>query len=260
MNPSTLPPIAWIGLGSANPQVYPAGNPVTSYVDWAMQTAPRLERHKITRVFLHNPGGQHFTAKLGDWRPMRIDQWQISERRRYPFADREELDTAIGILFHHGVTEVIVYLGTPTQLLDPVHELPDVLRPFTDCGPIVSFGFDALFEDGLGERWQDLWAVGSPYRTALASLRKKHKVYTEARVHPEQLKAGLGKLVDGTIAVAEFDARTKYDVDKQPGEYIRATLAGNHSGEWPEVEAWEEGVTRLYRSEFNWGVLMDREK
>jgi hypothetical protein len=253
------PPIAWIGFGSANPTLYPAGNAVTSYVDWALQTGPRLKRHGITRVFLHNPGGQHFTlTRLGDWRDMRVDQWEISERRRYPFANRFDFRTAVGILEEHGVTEVIVYVGTPTQLLDPVNELPVVLKAFTDCGPIVSFGFDAMFEDGHGEKWQDLWAKDSPYRTALANLRKKHKVYAEARLHPAQLKAELGKLVNGTIAVAEDDAAQFPDLAGQPGETIRATRAGNHSGEWPEADLWPFSLTRLYRSEFNWGPLMDK--
>jgi hypothetical protein len=257
--------MAFITFGSGSMTAYPAGNGVTSYPDWAKETGPRLKRRGITRVKMHNPGGswpQPLTGG-GDGREMRVDQWILAERARLPFSSRFDFRTAVGILEEHGVTEVCCYVGSPTQLLDPINELPQVLEAFTDCGPIVSIGFDAMFEDGLvanglGKSWQELWAPGSDYRAAIATLRKKHKVYTEARVHPGQLAAGLAKLVDGSFAEAQFDARFKYDLTKQPGESFRTTLTGNQTGQWPEIDAWPANVTPVLRSELNWGPIMDR--
>lgn len=256
------PPIAYISCGSGSLREHPAGFPHGTYLDLATNMAPNIKARGITRLFLHNPAGQFpMVQNNGDGRGMRVDQWILAERVRLPHANREEFRAFVTLMKRAGVKEIIVYVGSPTQLLDPVKELPQVLEPFIDCGPIISFGFDAMFENGHGEAWQDLWAVGSKYRTAIANLRKSHKVYTEPRVRPEQLKAGLGKLVDGTIADAEFDAVTNYDLSTQPGEYMRATRGGNSTSDWTvELKDWPANVTPILRSNHNWGPLMPKVK
>lgn len=248
--------IAFVLCGGSH-ATNPGGVPWSSYVAWAADAAPRFKRHGVKRVLLHNPGGHwKLLASGGDTREMRVDQWTIAERVRAPFANRFDFRTAVGLLEESGVYEVIIYVGSPTQLIDPTCELPACLEAFVQCGSIVSFAFDAVFEDGIGERWRDLWAM-SIHRKALAALRRVHRVYAEARLHPEQLAAGLGRLVDGTIADARFDSHHNYDLTKQPGETIRVTATGNQTAEWPEVERWPAGVTPCLRSELNWGPLMD---
>lgn len=261
--------IAFITFGSSALSARPAGNPIDDFAAWAIDVAPRLKRRSIARVLLHNPAGSFplIDAAVpgllgGDRREMRCDQWTLAERARAPFADRYSFRTAVGVLRAAGVKGVIVYVGSPTQLVDPVNELPAALEAFTACGPIVSFGFDAMFEDGIpcpwgNHFWSTLWAKGSPYRAAVGDLRRRHKVYAEARLHAGPLATGLGGLVDGTIADVRFDAHHKYDLAKQPGETIRVTATGNQTAAWPEVESWPAGVTPCLRSELNWGPLMD---
>lgn len=255
-------PIAFILCGGSH-ATNPGGVPWRSYVEWATETAPRLKRRNVKRVLLHNPGGHwKLLASGGDTREMRCDQWTLAERARAPFADRYSFRTAVGVLRAAGVKEVIVYVGSPTQLVDPVNELPAALEAFTACGPIVSFGFDAMFEDGIpcpwgNHFWSTLWAKGSPYRAAVGDLRRRHKVYAEARLHAGPLATGLGGLVDGTIADVRFDAHHNYDLVKQPGETIRVTATGNKTSEWPEILSWPAGVTPCLRHELNWGPLMD---
>jgi hypothetical protein len=256
--PPARPAIAFVVFGgSAPPDKAPGSNRVESFVNWAVDAAPRFNRNGIKRVHLQNPGGLFPLVQLGgDTRGMRVDQWILAERARAPYANRKEFCEAVDVLRRHGITEIIVYVGSPTQLLDPVKELPQVLEAFTACGPIISFGFDAMFEDGAGEKWQDLWAEGSPYRAAIANLRKQHKVYAEARIRPAQRMAGLGQLVDGTIALARFDKRHP-DLTGQPGESIRVTDTRKGAG-WPEINQWPGNVTPSLRSEVNWGPLMDK--
>jgi hypothetical protein len=257
-------PIAWISCSSQSNR--PAGVPFSSYVTWAQDTAPRLNRHGITRVFLHNPGGQWPGVDASDDRPMRCDQWLRAEAAKLPFADRSEFREAVTILKKHGVKEVIVYLGSPTQLMDVESQLPECTAPFlAGHEGVVSFCFDAAFHDGCEPNskqpdiWRQQWAKNAPCTRAMLKLsRKCRAVYIEPRLMREHLAAGLGNIIAGTIAEAEVDADQFPDLTGQPGETIRATKRKNHSGEWPEVELWEPGVTRLLRSEFNWGPAMDK--
>jgi hypothetical protein len=258
--PPPIPAIAFVVFGGNAPaDEAPACNRIESFVDWANDAGPRFREHGITRVYMQNPGGLfRLVDVVGDYRRMRVDQWILAERSRCPFANRQEFREAVDILRGFGVTEVIVYVGSPTQLLNPVEELPQVLEAFTDCGPIVSFGFDAMFENGHGEKWEDLWAEGSPYRKAVADLRKRgYKVYAEARVRPAQLKIGLGELIDGTIAAARFDQKQP-DLSGQPGELIRLTDARREPA-WPEIAEWPANITPALRSSQNWGPFMDEE-
>jgi hypothetical protein len=257
--PPAIPAIAFVAFGgNGPPDEAPASNRIENFVDWATDAGPRFRKHGIKRVHMQNPGGLfRLVEVVGDGRSMRVDQWILAERARCPYANRDDFRAAVDVLRDYGITEVIVYLGSPTQLRDPVNELPHALEAFTDCGPIVSFGFDALFEDGHVEKWQELWAEDSPYRTALVNLRKQgHKIYAEARVHPPQLKAGLAKLVDGTIAAARFDVRHP-DLTGQPGESIRVTDPQREPA-WPEIADWPANVTPALRSSVNWGPLMDK--
>lgn len=269
---------AWISLSSADQAAYPAGNfigskEVHSWRAWAEATVPRFKEHDINVVVEHNPGGQHPTvAAFGDDRPMRIDQWQIGERRRYPWADREDYRAHLAVLDRNGIDKVIVYLGSFTQLTDPVKELPELLKPFTayddDRRPgkpvLVHFAFDALLENGHGEKWEDLWATGSPYRTALANLRKRgHEVYSEARPWPHHMKANLDDLTDGSIADAKLDRDRKPELTKQFGKKWRVTdektwdQHKQYAG-WPETEKddWK-GVLPVFKTKLNWGPFMD---
>jgi hypothetical protein len=259
--PPPIPAIAFVVFGgNGPPDEAPACNRVGNFVDWAMDAGPRFRAHGIRRVYMQNPGGlfQLVEVAPGDGRSMRVDQWILAERARCPYANREEFRDAVEVLRGYGVTEVIVYVGSPTQLLDPIEELPHVLKAFIDCGPIVSFAFDAMFENGYGEKWEDLWADGSPYQRAVADLRKRgHKIYSEPRVRRAQLEAGLGTLVDGTIAAARFD-RKQPDLAGQPGELIRLTDARREAA-WPEISEWPANITPALRSSQNWGPLMDEE-
>ena len=250
-------PIAYVLFGGNAPQSVPGGNAVGNYVDWAVGVAQRFKRHNIKRAHWQNPGGCWVLVPVEGNINMRVDQWTIAERVRASYANRRDLRTAVGILERHGITENIFYLGNPTQLLDPVKELPECVQPFLDCGPTVSIAFDALFDPS--QDWRTQWASDSPYRKALIELRKKCKVYAEPRLTAEQVKFGLGKLVDGTIAEVSYDEQFKPDLSIQPGETIRTTRTGNHKGEWAEeIKAWPKGLTAEYRSELNWGPLMDK--
>lgn len=203
---------------------------------------------------------------------MRVDQWLLAEKAGLAFADRRALRQAFAVLRRHGVREIIVYVGSPTQLMDAERELPRCVEPFLDAGPGVSIGLDAVFHDGhpaTEKTWRAQWAPNSPYVCALVELRRRlhaqgGKLYSEPRLTREQLAAGLGRLVDGTVAAARYDEGPQYAVELeiQPGETIRLThplteAQWRAAPWWPEVPTWPAGVTPLYRSDFNWGPLQD---
>jgi len=76
-------------------------------------------------------------------------------------------------------------------------------------------------------------------------------------VGPAQLEAGLGELVDGTIAAARFDLK-RPDLKGQPGELIRLTDTRREPA-WPEIAEWPANITPALRSNQNWGPLTDEE-
>lgn len=256
--------IAYVLMGGvADNDTANGGNGITDFMEWAKDTAPRLEDHGYTRVFLQNPGGVFDIVRIGDGadtRVMRVDQWILAERTNCSYADRDEFRGAVELLRSHGIVEVICYVGSPTQLDDPRKELPQVLEAFTDCGSIVSIGFDAMVAD---VDWEEKWAPNSKYRHAVAALRQNHRVYCEARMTQDHIDFGLGSIVDGTIAEANYDENPVYEVDMeiQPGEKIRLTepvteAEWDIAPWWPETAAWDVDITRMHRSDFNWGPLM----
>jgi hypothetical protein len=260
-------PVAFVTFGG-NSATAPANQGITDLVAWAIDAGPRFQCHHIKRVHWQNPGGIWPGVDAADGREMRVDQWLRAEKAGLSFADRDQLRTAVCILAYYGVTENIMYIGSPTQLRDVERELPACVAAFVDAGPGVSIGFDAAFYDGMEpnskrpEVWRRQWAPNSPYTRALIALRKRlnsngGKLYVEPRLTDEHLKAGLGWLIDGTMASNDANPSHPFDLAKQPGESLRVTATQNHKAVWAdEIKDWT--VTPMLRSELNWGPLMDR--
>lgn len=274
--PTPLPDnaIAYVLFGgNAAADKAPASQGIANFVDWALEAGPRFKRHGVKRVHLQNPGGLWPGVDAADGREMRVDQWLLAERAGHRFADRDQLRTAFGILRHYGVSEIIVYIGSPTQLPDPERQLPECVAACLDAGPGVSIGLDAIFQDGMEpgakrpNEWREQWRPQSPYTRSVVALRQAlhahgGKLYAEPRLSAEHLAMGLGRLVDGTVDTAVRDRQANpLELAKQPGETIRLTNAGNHTGRWPEIDHWVDGpATPMLRTELNWGPLMDRKE
>jgi hypothetical protein len=256
-------PISYILCGG-NSQPIDAPGTVRwpSYVDMALQVGPNLRAAGVKRVLLHNPGGHFY---LG-WSPtptnvhdpvpleaakkqgvttlaMWPTQWLLAEQAGLRFADRDKLALGHHILRFYGVEEVIYYVGTPAVLRDATVQGPPCIEMFKACGKGASVGFDALA--WTGSRWKE----GDDICQFLDATRAGGmKVYVEPRLSKQQIDAGLGKHVDGTIAHAEFDANQKPDLSIQPGETIRdmavvLTL---------EAKGPDGAVTAMWRGVNNW--------
>lgn len=263
-------PIAYILCGGGGRAA--ANHFVTSWQAWAAGVGPRLWRCGITRVHLQNPGGiWPQPVSHGDRREMRVDQWLLAERAGLPFARRRDFAAGVQVLTEHGVREVICYIGSPTQLADVERQLPRCVEPYLAAGPTVSLAFDAIFHDGVGHdgnpagEWRRQWEYNSPLCRALGRVREECQcLYSEPRLTAEHVEAGLGALVDGTIADAAYDFGPHFGVDLsiQPGETIRISdprteARWKAAPWWPETAAWSPGVTTMYRSDLNWGPLLD---
>lgn len=228
--------------GSAKQNAYPAGVATwhNGSVAWAIEYGPKLQKQKLTRVLLHNPGGifhkgwnpnpenvydpeqmKRPQATGVDVREMWVDQWILAEESDCRHANREELRTCVGLLRYYGVTEVMFYVGGPMTLNDPLVDGQRVLEAFLDSGPPanVSFCFDAT-----GDTRFSKWKPGDRQSQLFDWLRKRgHRVYVEARVWPDEPK--LAKHIDGTVALADFDAspfwKPAFENAQKYGEVIR---------------------------------------
>lgn len=115
-------------------------------------------------------------------------------------------------------------LETRTSTTFNRHSGPACVEMFLDCGAGASVAFDASC-------WStSRWKPGDDLSRFYAKLRKGGtRVYVEPRLTKEQVAAGLGQLVDGTIAAEDFDTGPffKPDLAIQPGETIRGPLVGS---------------------------------
>jgi hypothetical protein len=226
--------------GNALPNVAPAGVLITDYAQCALDIGPNIEAAGHTRVFFHNPGGHFYLgwcpiptdihnttvynaaqARGVQTREMHVNQWLLAEQSTCGFADRTKLKLGhMRLMQDFGITEIIYYIGGPNVLYDVERDAPACVEMFLNCGEGVSLGFDACAWDGA-----DIEA-GDKTCKFFESLRKRGiKVYVEPRLNQEQVDAGLGLYVDGTISANDFDTEFSPDLDIQPGETMRGFLA-----------------------------------
>lgn len=256
-------PIAFVLVGgNGPPNEFPATVRFPNFTEAALSIGPTVKAAGIKRVLYHNPGGDHWLGwipnpanifdktqedaarSIGvDVRAMWVNQWNLSEASGCRFADRERLITGHRLLRHFGVEEVIYYLGGPTTLRNAAKEGPACVEMFLACGKGVSLGFDAV-------AWHhSRWKAGDDVCRFFEWIKKAGaKVYVEPRLSKEQVAAGLGKHVDGTIAFTDFDLgpHFKPDLSIQPGETIRDL------GPAATLEAkTPAGVTPCYRDPTN---------
>lgn len=247
--------------GNSLPNLYPATVRWEDYAQAALAIGPRIMGAGYTRVFYHNPGGHHYLGWTPDYanpssatqinqaiaagvntREMHVNQWLLAEQSECPFADRVKLKLGHKRLMEDfGIEEIIYYVGDPTVLYNVKRDAPPCVEMFLDCGPGVSLGFDAVAWDTA------MIVAGDATCSFFDKLRRSGvKVYAEPRLNQEQVDAGLGLYIDGTVAAATFDTNFSPDLDIQPGETIRGPVAAAAS-----VPA---GVTRLVSdaTNMNW--------
>ncbi len=231
-------PVAQVSCGGSSTDPALAYSAVRSFRTLADEIAPVLQRNGWKRILLKNPGGWHYkplvdgsAAYPNGYRKMWIDQWALAKASRQSFAVDADLIYFHDRLVGSGIEEIIVYLGVPETLGDPLVEGRKHVGVFKNMGVKSSIMFDAVSDTAR------LWGTADDYKLVrtlalLDELRCGRKLVSiESR--PAIGHNFFAGRVAGTMALANTDTGTqknRLDEAHHYGEIFRCTQDNANDG------------------------------